>query len=117
MHAHTCLALLVLLLTVPPSLADTVPADKATEDGGLLWYDVRLLDIEGQGWKDVKLPFDRLPAKAEKLVRKEVWGLSQHAAGIAVRFQTDAREISARWTLTSKNLALPHMPATGVSGL
>src|SRR5262249_35228592 len=33
------------------------------------------------------------------------------------RFVTDASSISARWTLTSSQLAMPHMPATGVSGL
>ncbi len=30
---------------------------------------------------------------------------------------TDAESIHARWTLTSGNLAMKHMPATGVSGL
>jgi hypothetical protein len=30
---------------------------------------------------------------------------------------TDATAIQARWTLTSDRLAMPHMPATGVSGL
>jgi hypothetical protein len=36
---------------------------------------------------------------------------------MAVRFVTDAPAVSARWTLRSPNLAMPHMPATGVSGL
>ena len=30
---------------------------------------------------------------------------------------TDATTLQARWTLTSSRLAMPHMPATGVSGL
>jgi hypothetical protein len=34
-----------------------------------------------------------------------------------VRFETDATEIHARWALTREQLALPHMPATGASGL
>jgi hypothetical protein len=34
-----------------------------------------------------------------------------------VRFQTDASSIHARWDLLSGNLAMPHMPASGVSGL
>src|SRR5262249_28093654 len=33
------------------------------------------------------------------------------------RFRSDATEVHARWTLTGKNLAMNHMPATGVSGL
>ncbi len=46
-----------------------------------------------------------------------MWGLSQHSAGLCVRFVTDAANIQARWTVTSDRLAMPHMPATGVSGL
>ncbi|MFT4590089.1 MAG: hypothetical protein ACI9VS_003199 [Candidatus Binatia bacterium] len=90
---------------------------KADKDGVTLWHDIRLLGVEGQGWSDVKAPFDRLPAKSEKVVRRAVWSLSRHSAGMAVRFVTDATTIHARWTLTSANLAMSHMAATGVSGL
>jgi hypothetical protein len=90
---------------------------KAKAEGEVLWYDARLLGVEGQGWSETRAPLDRLPAKAEKLVRPAVWGLSRHSAGLCVRFVTDAATIQARWALTSKNLAMPHMPATGVSGL
>jgi hypothetical protein len=83
----------------------------------IVWYDLRLLGLEGQGWSEVKAPFDRLPAKAEVQVRPEVWSLSRHSAGLAARFVTDATAIKARWTLTSSRLEMPHMPATGVSGL
>lgn len=81
------------------------------------WVDARELSVEGQGWGDTKEPFDRLPAKAEPLVRPPVWSLSRHSAGLVVRFVTDAATIRARWTLRSDRLAMPHMPATGVSGL
>ena len=81
------------------------------------WQDVRDLTIEGKGWTDTKVFFDRLPAKAEGVVRGEVWNLSRDSAGLCVRFATDASTISARWSLTSTRLAMPHMPATGVSGL
>ena len=99
--------------------ADVIDPARAKPDdkADLLWYDIRLLGVEGQGWKDTKAPFDRLPAKAEGKVREAVWGLSRHSAGLCVRFVTDATAVHGRWELTSKNLALPHMPATGVSGL
>ncbi len=87
------------------------------EQEKVVWYDVRRLGVEGQGWSETAAPFDRLPAKSEGKVRPEVWGLSRHAAGLAVRFATDAPVLKARWTLTSGQLAMPHMPATGVSGL
>jgi hypothetical protein len=101
----------------PVSLGAEVPAAKASIEGKTAWYDSRLLGIEGQAYRDTKAPFDRLPARAEETVRKDVWNLSRHSAGLAVRFVTDATTISCRWTLTSPNLAMPHMPATGVSGV
>jgi sugar lactone lactonase YvrE len=94
------------------------PAEaRAGEDGALLWYDARLLGLEGQGWRDTDAPYDRLPARAREKVRPEVWDLSRHSAGLCVRFVTDSPAIHAAWTLTSARLAMPHMPASGVSGL
>ena len=101
------------------SAADLLDAAKAkpSDDGKLLFYDALQLGLEGQGFTDVKAPYDRLPARAEGKVRSEVWNLSRHSAGLAVRFVTDATTIHARWTLTSDRLDMPHMPSTGVSGL
>ena len=103
----------------PAGAADILdPAQaKADPKEPILWYDIRQLGVEGKGFAETKAPFDRLPAKAEGVVRAPVWGLSRNSAGIVVRFVTAAATIRARWTLTSENLALPHMPATGVSGL
>lgn len=81
------------------------------------WYDALQLGLEGQGWAENGRPYDRLPARAEGVVPSAVWSLSHHSAGLAVRFLSDSPEISARWSVLSENLAMPHMPATGVSGL
>ena len=81
------------------------------------WIDARELLVEGQGWTDTAAPWDRLPARAEETVPRSVWGLSHDSAGIAVRFVTDAEAIEVRWTLTGATLSMPHMPATGVSGV
>jgi len=89
----------------------------AREEDGIAWYDVQLLGVEGRGWSDTKAPFDRLPAKAEGVVRPAVWDLSRNSAGMVARFRTDATLLHARWQLTSERLAMPHMPATGVSGV
>ncbi len=83
----------------------------------LKWHDLRRFTIEGKGWSDTAQFYDRLPAKAEKTVRAEVWKLSQNSAGISARFVTDADSISVRWKLRSPNLALPNMTATAVSGV
>lgn len=94
-----------------------IDESKAEQRDKVDWYDIQLLGVEGKAFAKTKAPFDRLPAKAEKTVRKPVWSLSRHSAGMCVRFETDSPKLHARWTLTSTNLAMRHMPATGVSGL
>src|SRR5688572_26188767 len=94
-----------------PNFATSQPGDDLT------WWDVRALGVEGQGWTNTESPFDRLPARAKSIVRAPVWELSQHSAGLCVRFVTDAAQIAARWRLRSPMLAMNHMPASGVSGL
>ena len=106
-----------LLLTSPPHAQAIDPAKAKADDKGILWYDIQLLDIEGKGWKDTAAPFDRFPARAEEKVPKSVWGLSRQSAGLCVRFVTDAPSLQLKWSLTSARLEMPHMPATGVSGL
>jgi len=114
-HAGVVFLLLICTLSVTPA-AETINPPVGGDDG-LSWYDIRHLDVEGKGWTDTKSFYDRLPAKAEAVVREPVWNLSRDSTGMCVRFITDANEIQARWELRSKNLAMPHMPATGVSGL
>jgi len=116
MIRYSGIVLLLVIHTLSPAAAGQ-SAVSAKQADTLSWYDVRRLDLEGKGWTDTKSFYDRLPAKAEATVRKPVWDLSRHSAGMCVRFITDANEIHARWTLISKSLAMPHMPATGVSGL
>jgi hypothetical protein len=108
--------LLVILFT-PFAGWPSGAAESETNRAELVWTDIRALGVEGRGWNDPKACFARLPAKAEKLVRPAVWNLSRHSAGMLVRFITSASRIHARWAVTSSNLAMSHMPATGVSGL
>src|SRR5262249_43390614 len=114
--SRTLAALCVSAATLVVFAQDTLPGKPDEKDANLIWYDTRALGLEGQGWKDTKAPSDRLPASAEKEVDASVWGLSHHSAGLCVRFVTDSPAIQAKWTLTG-NLAMNHMPATGVSGL
>ena len=103
-------AFILLFLTLPTQAQNT---DK------IIWNDPSTWGIEGRGWEKEtrKRWYDRLPAKAEGVVTDAVWNLSRHSAGMMVRFQTDASSIHAKWTLLKSNLSMPHMPASGVSGL
>jgi lysophospholipase L1-like esterase len=85
----------------------------------LEWHDVTQWGVEGRAWPDMerKRWFDRFPACAEGSVTTNVWNLSRDSAGMMTRFKTDATEIWAHYELRSDRLAMPHMPATGVSGV
>ena len=112
------LALWALAATILSPAAGEEPGQvRPRLEDGVAWYNVCDWGVEGQGWSDTGRPFDRLPAKAEGVVRGPVWSLSRHSAGMCVRFETDATTIHARYKLLSDRLAMTHMPATGVSGL
>lgn len=70
--------------------------------------------IEGQGWSNIG--YNRLPNKAEGVVRYPVWSLSRHAAGLSIRFKTNADSLLIEYEVDG-DIAMHHMPATGVSGL
>ncbi|MEP1088607.1 MAG: SGNH/GDSL hydrolase family protein, partial [Algoriphagus sp.] len=70
--------------------------------------------VEGRGWDDIG--FNRLPDSVESRVRPPVWNLSRQTAGLTLRFTSTSPEIHVSYAPTG-NLQLPHMPATGVSGV
>jgi lysophospholipase L1-like esterase len=73
--------------------------------------------VEGQMWSsEMSDSLFRLPPRAEPLVRKPVWHLSKNSAGLSIRFVSNAPQIVVRYKV-SGNVAMPHMPATGVSGV
>ncbi|WP_395750423.1 SGNH/GDSL hydrolase family protein [Prosthecobacter sp.] len=118
------LALFVSTSLLAQTAAPKAPAPAAKPKGPTIpadaqWNDVTTWGVEGRGWGDQQRLrwFDRLPAKAEKTVTPAVWGLSRDSAGMMVRFKTDAKAIYTRYDLSKANLAMPAMPATGVSGL
>lgn len=86
-------------------------------DGTNVWYDAKLLTIEGKAFNDTESYYDRLPARAKATVPPSVWGLSQSSAGLALRFVSDAGSLKVRWAVRSASLAMAHMPATGMSGV
>ncbi len=92
----------------------------AQQEQTLKWWnpsDTEVPVISGQAWpNEVASISHRLPARAEKDVRVPVWNLSKQSAGLSIRFWTNAKNISVRYKVKG-NLALPHMPATGVSGV
>src|SRR5579872_5231229 len=102
----------LLALSSAPLLAQTPAPEPELE-----WIDARKLTVEGLGFKEVKLPYDRLPGRAEGVVPPAVWNLSRDSAGALVRFTAATTAIHARWTVTNKNLAGANITAIASSGL
>lgn len=101
-----------LMLSIFPFLLLNNSASGQTD-----WYDPLRVDfsvIEGR-FVD-KNDYFRLPSELQYVVRKEVWELSKNSAGLSLGFFTDATEIQVKYTVKG-NHQMPHMPATGVSGV
>ena len=112
----------ILIITAVLSILHSIssaPTNAEADSPELDWYDVTDWGVEGRAWQDEARArwFDRLPASAESEVREAVWNLSRDSAGMMARFETDATEIWVDYKLYDENLAMPHMPATGVSGI
>ena len=96
----------------------TISTEAASDKNlAITWSDIRQFGVEGRGWDDTKSFYDRLPAKAEGMVRPPVWDLSHDSAGMCVRFVSDATALRARWTLINSWLYLPNETAIANSGL
>lgn len=92
---------------------------KKPVEPALTWHDVREWGLEGREWTDLPRQrwFARLPDAAEPKVDASVWVLSQDSAGMAVRFETDAKSIWTDYIVSRKELAGYNMAATGSSGV
>jgi hypothetical protein len=98
---------------------DPAMAASKASNPNLDWYDVTKWGIEGRILpdQDRKLWFDRLPSSAEGKVTDAVWNLSRDSAGMMARFKTSSSAISVHYKVRKSQLGMPHMPATGVSGI
>jgi len=94
-------------------------AAQEKSDDDIQWHDITKWGAEGRILPQQERArwFDRLPASAEGKVTPAVWSLSRDSAGMVVRFKTDATELWIDYKLKDGGIAMPHMPATGVSGV
>jgi hypothetical protein len=81
------------------------------------WVDSCALNIGGKGFVDTDLLFHRLPIRAKKTVRPDVWRESTRSSGLYVSFTTDSHNISARWSLQDDPAPFTVMNTLASSGL
>ena len=103
-----CVLLVAALLTSFVVMAQTMWYNPMESEYGV---------VQNQAFSEEIKGYARLPKRAQEVVRTDVWNLAQHSAGLAIHFYTNSPVIEVRYSTTSKNYAMPHMPATGVSGV
>ncbi len=74
--------------------------------------------MQHQGFaKEIGNTYTRLPNRAKGVVTNDVWHLSQRSSGLAIYFQTNAPELTIRYTVSEKQSKVPQMTMTGESGI
>ena len=89
----------------------------AKVENGVKWIDGVHLPIEGRAFDNTAAYYDRLPKTVTTNVNAGVRGMCNHTTGMQLRFRTDSKRIVVKWVPVNKNLAMDHMPSTGVSGI
>ena len=82
------------------------------------YYDTKSLRAQGLAESNLarEYPFQRLPQKYKKSVRKEVWELSENSAGVSISFFSDTTEIVVKWSI-KHDLKMNHMTDAGIKGV
>ncbi len=82
------------------------------------YYDTKSLRAQGLAESNLarEYPFQRLPQKYKKSVRKEVWELSENSAGVSISFLSDTTEIVVKWSI-KHDLKMNHMTDAGIKGI
>ena len=82
------------------------------------YYDTKSLHPQGLAESSLarEYPFQRLPQKYNKSVRKEVWELSENSAGVSISFLSDTTEIVVKWSV-KHDLKMNHMTDVGIKGV
>lgn len=65
------------------------------DKAGRTWIDIGGKDVEGRGWSDTELPFDRIPKHFAKDL-PHVWGNGVSSTGEFFEFESDTTAVSVR---------------------
>jgi hypothetical protein len=106
-------SLLTICLLLPGRLSN-LNAQSAEKKDTLKFVDGQSLTIIGKYHNEKN--YVRFPKSYEKKVREDVWDLGQDAAGISIRFRSNAKQITVRWTNLKDN-TMDHMALTGIKGV
>ena len=81
-----------------------------------VFHDASAFPLLGKISDATETRYERLPTTLKEVSRPPVWALGKNTAGLAIRFCSDSRQISARWE-TLNDFSMNHMASTGIKGL
>jgi hypothetical protein len=100
-----CLTLLCIVFIAFSAVAQTKT----------VYHDMQEFTLLGRPMPNATV-YQRFPDTIKNLLRKPVWDLSKNPTGFAVYFETNAKQISAKWK-TGSSVVFQHVAGTLVKGL
>jgi hypothetical protein len=79
------------------------------------YHTIENLSIVGRAFPNQTI-YQRFPDSLASLLRVPVWQLSKNSTGLAIYFETNSKQISAKWK-TGATASFPHVANTLVKGL
>ena len=101
-----CCTLAVTLCAVALATSQKVGGDTNQppngNHAGCTWIDVGGKDVEGRGWSDTELPFDRIPKRFAKKL-PSVWGNGTSSTGEFFEFESDTTSVAVRTEFANRS--------------
>ena len=107
--------LFILLLLIPLC---SVGQNSPQISKNIIYYGKDFFRLEGTVIPDSlkENRYDRLPFSYKNIVRDSLWELSKASAGMSIRFFSNSKSISVKWTLLN-DFKMNHMAETGIKGV
>lgn len=80
------------------------------------YYDAAAFPLYGKISDQTETRYERLPTTVKNICRPRLWELGKNTAGLAVRFRSNSKSISAKWNLLQDS-QMNHMAGVGIRGV
>lgn len=81
-----------------------------------VYYEADQFPLLGKVSEETETRYERLPACLKERCRPPLWNLGKNSSGLAIRFRTNSKAISAKWEVAGDN-HMNHMTDTGIKGV
>ena len=111
---HRLLHAILLAAAMACLSAQTVLA-QGGDASALTWTEIGGRDVEGRGWSDTEMPFDRVPKRFAKALPR-VWQHGVSSTGEFFEFESDTTTVAVRTELAVNYYGEPNFNNSAFSG-